>query len=238
MGAILADAALQRRARYKSVVEPRVRALFAEWPDTVTVSVFSSRIAVASSTGRPLAAVIQWRGLVKLQVIDDLVAAATCLGIETADDLKNHLTDPDLRDVAEGRLNQIFGVGRKTIDYLARLAGARDRVAVDLHLRNFASAAGVTDLTDRHLQSVYCQAALQRGWPEGALDRAVWEYGEAVLHRTVSPQGHAPPDQSDVVQLSSDLARLIVDRWADLAEEEHAEVLDILTAALPLTRIR
>jgi hypothetical protein len=168
-----------------------------------------------------------------LQVIDDLVAAATGLGIETADDLKNHLTDPDRRDAAEDRLHQISGVGRKTIDYLARLAGARDRVAIDLHLKNFASESGISDLTESHLQLVYRQAARQRTWPEGALDKPVWEYGEARSRFAVPPQRQSLFDGGE---LPSDLAHVIVARWPDLNEEEQAEVLDILTATLPITR--
>jgi hypothetical protein len=171
MGATLVDAALQRRTSYRLVVKPRVLGLLRAWPETTTVSAFAARMKTED-----IGAVIRWRRPAKLAVLAGLTAAVADLGIETVSDLGRHLASPDLRPAAASRLRAVHGVGPKTVDYLAILAGLTERAAIDRHLAQFAADAGVADLSYDYLQQVYVAAALTRGWTPGAVDAAVWKH--------------------------------------------------------------
>lgn len=171
MGATLVDAALQRRTSYRWVVKPRVLDLLRAWPETTTVSAFAARMKTDD-----IGTVIRWRRPAKLAVLAGLTAAMTDLEIETVSDLGRHLASPDLRPAAVRRLRAVHGVGPKTTDYLAILAGLTDRVAVDRHLVQFAAAAGVADRSYDYLQQIYIAAAVARGWTPGAVDAAVWKH--------------------------------------------------------------
>jgi endonuclease III len=171
MGATLVDAALQRRTSYRWVVKPRVLDLLRAWPETLTVSAFTARVETDD-----IGAVIRWRRPRKLAVLAGLTAAMADLGIETVADLRRHLGSPDLRPATVRRLRAVNGVGRKTVDYLAILAGLTERVAVDRHLAQFAADAGIANLSYDHLQQVYVAAAIARRWTPGAIDAAVWKH--------------------------------------------------------------
>jgi endonuclease III len=168
MGATLVDAALQRRTSYRWVVKPRVRDLMIAWPETTTVSAFAARMKAED-----IGAVIRWRRPAKLVLLADLTAAMIDLEIETVTDLGRHLST-DQRPAAVARLRAVRGVGPKTIDYFAILAGSSDVVAIDRHLTRFAADAGISELSYGYLQQVYIAAALERGWTPGAVDAAVW----------------------------------------------------------------
>lgn len=133
MGAVICDAALQRRAVYKTTVRPRIEELIAAWPDADTLSGFTRRRASSDLT-----AVIRWQDPQKLTVIDDLVEAFNQAGIETTDDLSQRLLEPEFR----GSLRRIRYVGPKTVDYLAILTGSDQHIAVDTHIQRFAQEAG------------------------------------------------------------------------------------------------
>jgi hypothetical protein len=180
MGAIIADAALQRRQRYASTVLPRVRALQAAWPDAATTTGFLARIRA----GGDLHAVLSWKGVDR---IDQIVAMATVLEhleIDTSEQLGLALG-------GEGRaaIRHAFGrvrhVGRKTLDYLDVLTGSEDAVAIDVRVRHVAGKAGIKDLTYAHLASVVRAAAAIRGWAASDLDAALWAHGDAATGQPV-----------------------------------------------------
>lgn len=171
MGAVIADASLQAGVGYKNVVLPRVRALRQAWPDANTTSGLIRRLATGS-----LPTVLNWKGQKKLAVVDNLAAAFQELGIETTEDLYAAFEDPATREPLIARLRSISGVKNKTVDYLAILVGVDTRVAIDVQLTAFASAAGVESLTYEQLSELYISAAARLGCTPRALDAAVWKY--------------------------------------------------------------
>lgn len=171
MGAVICDAGLQAGIKYTTVVLPRLRRLVEEWPAAVTTSAFVAHLAT-----HDLGATLPWRGQKKLAVIAALAAELHTASIETPADLAAIYADEQSAAALAAKLRKVKGIGPKTIDYLAILVGSDQHVAVDLHLRAFARAAGITALTYSDLRGLYTAAAAQRGWKPGDLDRVVWRY--------------------------------------------------------------
>jgi hypothetical protein len=170
MGGVLADAALQRRARYQLVVQPRVRDLIKSWPDAETVSGFARRLA-----GDDIGAVLRWRPGPKLVLLRELAGAMTELGIETVADLRARLAGEDAA-LVRARLRSIRGVGPKTVDYLAILAGCDGSAAIDRHLQRFSAEAGLRKTSYGTLSDTVATAAGRRGWTPTAIDGAIWQH--------------------------------------------------------------
>lgn len=170
MGALLADACLQPGINYKAVVLPKVRALYAAWPEASTTTAFLRRLAVDD-----VGLVLGFRGR-KLRVLSDLAVALREEDIETAQDLRLRLQDPSQVAHLRHRLLQVHGVGEKTVDYLGILAGVQERVAVDVHLRKFVEDAGITQQGYAQVAAVIRDAALLLHCPAAALDAAIWRY--------------------------------------------------------------
>lgn len=171
MGAVICDAGLQAGINYTTVVLPRLRRLVEEWPAAVTTSAF-----VAHFAAHDLGAMLPWRGQKKLAVIAALAAELHTANIEAPADLAAIYADEQSAAALATKLRKVKGIGPKTIDYLAILVGSDQHVAVDLHLRAFAQAAGITVRTYSDLRALYAAAAGERGWKPGDLDRAVWQY--------------------------------------------------------------
>ncbi len=174
VGAIIADAALQRRQRYASTVLPRVRALQAAWPDAATTTGFLTRVRADGD----LHAVLNWSGTDR---IDQIVAMATALeelGIDTTEQLGLALRGQERTAVREA-LGRVRHVGRKTLDYLDVLTGSADAVAIDVRVRRVTSEAGIEDSSYEHLGNVVRAAAAVRGWAASDLDAALWAHGDA-----------------------------------------------------------
>ncbi|WP_051684255.1 hypothetical protein [Blastococcus sp. URHD0036] len=169
MGALICDAALQPRTRYRTVVEPRVRALRAAWPDADTVSRFADRLRTSD-----IGTALNWRGPRKLRVIHELTAALQHEGVETVSDLRQRLAAED--GLLRARLREVRRVGPKTVDYLSILAGSPDHVAVDVHINGFVLDAGIPSLTYSECVAVVRSAAAMRGWAAGDLDAAIWDH--------------------------------------------------------------
>lgn len=64
----------------------------------------------------------------------------------------------------------------ETVDYLAILAGSTFHVAIDVHLRRFATQAGIGPRSYGDLRTVINNAAARRPCTPGALDAAVWAF--------------------------------------------------------------
>jgi len=171
MGAILADAALQRRAKYKKVVRPRVVELKEAWPDADTVTTFAAHMAKED-----VAVVLRWRSPAKLQVLAALTTAMQELGIDDVAELRSRFSSSEGSKLLTDRLRKIRGVGPKTVDYLAILSGSQERAAIDSHLQTFAKDAGLQPGSYEHLQQVVARAADLRGCSPSHLDAAIWEY--------------------------------------------------------------
>lgn len=177
MGAIICDAGLQARANYTRTVLPRVTDLVQLWPAATTTAAFIAQLAT-----NDLGAALRWRGPKKLLLIENLAAVMNIEGVQTPADLAAAYADESAATAFATKLRQIRGVGPKTVNYLAILAGSKQYVAVDQHLRAFVHEAGVMSLTNEEVRHLYVVAATERGWTPGDLDAAVWAY-RATRHR-------------------------------------------------------
>ncbi|MGW3031217.1 hypothetical protein ACWDCB_08265 [Streptomyces sp. NPDC001178] len=100
--------------------------------------------------------------------ITDLLAAR---GVDTRDDLHAWLD----HQVNRAALRTVRGVGSKTVDYIGNLVG-RSEVAVDVHLRGFATDAGISGLSYEQLRAVYEATATVLGHEPGGLEHAIWRF--------------------------------------------------------------
>ena len=110
LGAVIVDAALQRRQRYKATVEPRVRALIEAWPDAETSSGFRARIE-----SEDLGAVIRWKSADRLNQIDEILSVFESKNINTVNELRVQLSPSPERFELRSALRRIKHVGPKTL---------------------------------------------------------------------------------------------------------------------------
>jgi hypothetical protein len=167
MGAVICDSAMHGVLNYDRVIRPRLVALQEAWPDGDTVTGFRTRLATGD-----VAKVLKFRNARKLATIPALADHLADAGVETRWQLAAWLEDPDNR---AGLRRKVRGVGPKTVDYMGGLVG-RPAIAIDVHLRNFAGAAGVTATTYEDLRAVYEETADYLGHDRGGLDHAVWRH--------------------------------------------------------------
>jgi hypothetical protein len=176
VGAILADAALQAGLNYRTVVKVRVDRIARDFPEAATLSGTFNAVA---SIG--VADFLRWRHHTK---VSRFLCLAELLRNESVDDfhqLRSWLQNPKCRD----KLRAIHGVGPKTVDYLCGLVGL-DFIAVDRHIRTFASDAGVTAVDYDFLQIVVSYAADLLGVSRRHFDASIWTY---VSNQKNTPHG-------------------------------------------------
>jgi hypothetical protein len=162
MGAIIVDASLQAGLNYASVVRPRVHRLLESWPNSDTTTRF-----LDSCLRWGLVDVLRWSHPEKLQRALRLTMLLVAHRVDTVEDLAAWA--PAERDT----LLTVPGVGPKTADYLASLAGA-PAVAIDRHLEQFAMLAGIAVVGYDSLADTYRKAAGMLDVDLSALDRAIW----------------------------------------------------------------
>jgi hypothetical protein len=104
----------------------------------------------------------------------DLLAAE---GVQTVGELRTWTLLPGSRR----KLLKVKGVGEKTADYVAMLAGA-PAVAVDRRIRAF-----VGNGTDQEIRGLLAAVATELDLDLGVLDRVVWEAGKAALPPDTRP---------------------------------------------------
>lgn len=166
VGAILADAALQAGLNYRTVVKVRIDKIVLEFPEAATLSGTFKAIA---SIG--VAEFLQWRHHTKLSRFVCLAELLRNEGIDDFHELRTWLHNPSGRE----KLRAIHGVGPKTVDYLCGLVGL-DFIAVDRHIRTFASDAGVKAADYYFLQTVVSYAADLLGISRRHFDASIWTY--------------------------------------------------------------
>ncbi|GAA4691414.1 hypothetical protein [Streptomyces youssoufiensis] len=169
MGAVICDVSFQARCRYEATLRPRLLRLQADWPDAATVQGFQRRLAVED-----LAVVMSFNSPRKVATAHAVTNLLATHGVDTRDDLRAWLDDQTHRAL----LRTVRGVGAKSIDYVGNLVG-RSQVAVDVHLRAFATQAGVSDLRYEQLRGAYEEAAALLGHDQSGLEHAVWRYQSA-----------------------------------------------------------
>ncbi|MGY4785855.1 hypothetical protein ACVH9Z_39090 [Rhodococcus opacus] len=170
IGALLTDAGLQGNTNYSTNVVPKALKVQREWPDAATISGFQARLA-QNNFGEW----IPFRGK-KPVIIEAMADALGEMGVETVGDLLHCYTDAERELDLIFQLDPVKGVGPKTINYLAILAGSPDHVAIDGQLTTFAQEAGVSTRSERFLGTFYRSAAKQLGCTAASLDAAVWTY--------------------------------------------------------------
>jgi hypothetical protein len=166
IGAILADAALQAGLNYRTVVKVRIDRIVQIFPEAETLS---GTFDAIESIG--VADFLRWYHHTK---VSRFVCLAELLRNESINDfhqLRAWLQNPACRE----KLRAIHGVGPKTVDYLCGLVGL-DYIAVDRHIRAFASDAGVTTADYDFLQIVVSYAADLLGVSRRHFDASIWIY--------------------------------------------------------------
>jgi hypothetical protein len=172
VGAIIVDAALQRRQNYARTVRPRVAALVAAWPDADTTTGFRRRL----DSGE-LSETISWPTPGRLSQIDHItsVLERPDIAVDTVHQLRDHLKHPAKRIELRAALRAVRHVGPKTLDYFDILSGIPTGVAIDVRIRRVAEAAGINNKSYDHLAAVIREAARRRGWRPGDLDGTLWD---------------------------------------------------------------
>lgn len=171
MGAALVEAALQRQRDYKSVVQPAARAVKEAWPDAETTSGLRKRLRE-----HDLGEVIKYRSPSRTLQVGQMAAVLELHQVETIDDFRATLSDPQRGPVLRKDLDRVKYVGSKTLDYLEILVGI-SAVAIDRRLTRITRAAGIERTDYGHLAAVIRAAAADRGWRPGDLDAALWKAG-------------------------------------------------------------
>ncbi len=166
IGAIVADAGLQAGINYETVVLPRVRRIVHLYPAAATTRGFS---ATAQLIG--LDTVLMWSHPTKLARVASITTLLLSHDVDTVRDLRSWLQQTGSLDALLG----LHGVGRKTVDYLKKLAGL-PAMPVDRHLRRFAHAMGLWCVTYDEWAHLYARAACVLGVDPSILDAAVWQY--------------------------------------------------------------
>lgn len=117
IGAIIVDAALQRRQNYHATVRPRVVALIEAWPDAATTSGFRRHL----DTGT-LSEVISWPSPGRLAQVEDMTRVFESQGIETVMELRGALGNHANKAVLWEALGAVRHVSPKTLDYIDTLS--------------------------------------------------------------------------------------------------------------------
>lgn len=166
LGAVLADAVLQSGLNYTHVVLPRVKRIERMYPEARTRSGFECVLARDGAD-----AVLAWQHPEKPARLLRLLDHLRMHSIETVEELAAYMVREERRD----DLLSIHGIGPKTADYLAALAGVQT-IAVDRHVKAFVEDAGVSIKDYAGLRLTVGYAADLLGIPRGALDGSIWAF--------------------------------------------------------------
>jgi hypothetical protein len=164
MGATISDTVLQAGLNYRTVVKPRIERLITIHPDADTTSSFQNLIAFYG-----LKTLLNWQDTEKPRRIMELTWFFASEGIETELMACEWLQTPG----NAGLLRRLHGIGPKTVDYLGMLVGV-PTLAVDRHMMNLVSAAGLQYKSYEDIKSVACLAADRLGISHDSFDQAVW----------------------------------------------------------------
>jgi hypothetical protein len=165
LGAVLADAVLQAGVSYRTVVRTRIDRIHSRFPEAATLP---GLITILEQQGA--ADFLLWSHPVKTQRFESLTQLLATQDIGTTFELKRWLNRSDTRQ----HLLSVRGIGPKTCDYLSCLVGI-DCIAVDRHVRTFASKAGVTISDYDRLKSVVSYAADLLGMTRRDFDAWIWK---------------------------------------------------------------
>jgi endonuclease III len=166
MGATLTDAGLQAGLNYRKVVFPRVKHLLSVFPEADTTTRFLDLVDLQGINH-----ILRWNHPDKPKRVYDIALLLSAEKIETEEALAEWLSQPGNRI----KIQQIPGVGQKTTSYLRKLVGT-PAIAVDRHLKTFASWAGVECKKPAELERAFQVAADVMGIDYCSLDHTIWSY--------------------------------------------------------------
>jgi len=166
IGAIIIDAILQSGLNYKTVVFPRVKKFIDSFPEQRTTIDFN--VILQNHNIQDL---IDWSGSIKTDRIYRLNNFFLEQNILTESDLIFWLQDPE----NETLLQSLNGIGPKTVDYLKILVGIQT-IAVDRHLKNFVSNAGLFLDSYNNIKSVILVTSEKLNIDPISLDYSIWTY--------------------------------------------------------------
>lgn len=164
LGAVLADSVLQAGLNYSTVVRPRVQTILWAHPTRHTIS----SLAVLLQDGET-SEFLNWRHHEKVSRFEALVAFLQSWGVEDVQDLRAALVSDEFCEA----IQNIRGVGPKTVDYMACLVGI-DSIAIDRHVRTFAKEVGVENEGYDFLRASFCCAADLLSLPRREFDAWLW----------------------------------------------------------------
>ncbi len=162
---MLADCSLQAGLNYRTVVWPRVQRIQINYPLAAKLSGVKAIVEDGQT-----ADFLAWKHPEKLSRFAGLVALLDSDAVETISDVREWLKRARSRD----RLLSVHGIGPKTYDYMCCMVGI-DRIAVDRHVKSFASDAGVGVNDYEDLQAVVSYAADLLGLPRRDFDAWIWQ---------------------------------------------------------------
>ena len=166
IGAIIIDVILQSGMNYKTVVFPRVKNFINKFPDQRTTSDFNTILI-----NNNIQNLIDWKGVIKIDRIHRLTNFFLEQSILTESDLIIWLNYPD----NETLLRKLNGIGPKTVDYLKILVGIQT-IAVDRHLKNFVSNAGLYLESYNKIKSIILFTSEKLNIDPISLDYSIWTY--------------------------------------------------------------
>jgi hypothetical protein len=142
-----------------------VRRIIALYPNAVTTNAL-----VEILRHKQVNDFLAWDHSVKVERFANLVLMLHELQVSDAHDLRVRLQQEQFCIA----LQRLQGIGPKTVDYMACLSGL-ESVAVDRHIRSYASKAGVEGTEYQFLKRVFCFAADLLSISRRGFDAWVWQ---------------------------------------------------------------
>jgi hypothetical protein len=166
IGAVLADTVLQAGLNYRNVVRPRVERIVNNFPQAAQLGGVL-QVIQANMVGEFLL----WKHSEKIGRFTHLANVLQVYQVDGVEDLRSWLSAPRHRTL----LLAIPGIGPKSVDYLACLLGF-DCIAVDRHVRAFASGAGIERAEYDVVKLATAYAADLLGISRRNFDAWIWNY--------------------------------------------------------------
>ncbi|MGA3060793.1 MAG: hypothetical protein ABSD92_10535 [Candidatus Bathyarchaeia archaeon] len=166
MGATIADAILQSGLNYKTVVKPRIDDILEKYPEAQATSAFLKLLTEEGPNK-----ILRWNNSEKPNRVIALTNFFVANKIESENDLKAWLED----ESHISSLKDVRGVGNKTVDYLRILSGIKTN-AIDRHLLNFISQAGIEVDDYSEANQLINEVADFMGKDKALLDHSIWKY--------------------------------------------------------------
>lgn len=166
MGATITDSILQAGLNYRTVVEPRVRAVLEAFPFAKTSTEFLGILKEHGANN-----ILSWKHPEKPRRVNELTTFFVAESVDTEECLGQYLSYAFNCE----KLLTLNGIGPKTVDYLKNFAGI-PTIAVDRHISHFVAVAGISCSSYEEISRMVCIAADLLATPASDLDFAIWDY--------------------------------------------------------------